>query len=665
MFIFSYSAAVVAIICFVMAAAIFIKKRDRLSLCLVIYTSGVGLWNLSNAFADLSWNELTARLWCGLALIGSMIFIVFYVVFLEHFLAQRAFKNRLVAFFILLPALFFSIVSFTRLYITDIIIVGITPTITVPGRINYFILAYSLTVIFYGLWRLQTSYQLLAPIKRQQILYIKAGFLVSLGAGIIFTIILPLLGNFMLFSLAAQFTIVAVFLTVYTIYKHNFLDIKIVIQRGLIFSILFICIVSFYLGVLLMVQSTLFGTSEAAHLISGILTCVVGIFSVPKIDALLRHLTDRIFFKEKYDAADVIKDLSEIISASLDLNGLAGNITTILKKKLKIKFVYIEFFSVSPSQVSDKLRLLESQYSPKLVLCLERNGAVVGAMVFGPKLSGDDYAEEDINLFKTLAHQLTLALERYQLYEQVKDYSKNLEKKIEERTMELKTLQEKQSQELFDIAHELQTPLTIMKGEINNLIKNSPAIKDCPQKEKVEHLEKNVDRVSNFINSLLKLARMDFMDKQNMEPVNISDLLLELVEEFAVIAEESKVTFYHHIERGIFVCGDKNKLTELVNNLVSNAMKYIANNREVTVKLEKTGQMVRLAVIDTGVGIPAEDLPHLFERFYRGKQEQGSGTGLGLAICKKIVTLHNGEINIKSQVGVGTSVEVLVPLFKL
>jgi hypothetical protein len=175
MFFFSYTAAVIAVTCLVMAAAIFFKKRDVLSFCIVMYAGGAGIWNFANAFADVSWNSAVARFWCGLALAGSMVFIIFYLIFLEQFLSKRCFKSATIGVLIMVP------------------------TITVPGNINYLILVYTLAVLFYGLWRLQAAYASLSWIKKRQILYVKAGFLLVLITGVVCTIILPFLGYFMFF----------------------------------------------------------------------------------------------------------------------------------------------------------------------------------------------------------------------------------------------------------------------------------------------------------------------------------------------------------------------------------------------------------------------------------------------------------------------------------
>jgi signal transduction histidine kinase len=175
-------------------------------------------------------------------------------------------------------------------------------------------------------------------------------------------------------------------------------------------------------------------------------------------------------------------------------------------------------------------------------------------------------------------------------------------------------------------------------------------------------LEKNIDRVSRFINSLLRLAKMDFTEQIEMRPISLSDLLLELTEEFEVIAQESGMKLCSHIAQGIMIKGDRNKIVEMVSNLVSNAMKYNAHEMRVDVLLEKQGSQAVLSIADTGVGIAAYDIPYIFDRFFRAEDVSGSGTGLGLAICKKIVHMHGGTIEVESEKGEGARFVVRLPL---
>lgn len=655
MFIFSYTAAVIAMMCVAMAAVILIKKRDILSRCVALYTLGVGVWNISNAFADISWSIFTARFWSAAALAGSMIFLVLYIIFLEQFLTKKYFKNRRVALLVLVPAITFVFVACTPLYIVEVVITGNTPAITVPGSVNYAVLIYVVSLLLYGLLRLRSQYQNLTWIKKRQILYVKAGFLICLFSGIIFTVVLPFFGYFLFFSLAGQFTLAVVILTAYSIFKHNFLDITIIIRRSVIFACLSFGIISLYLVLLFFVQNIFFHTNQKAYLVTSLITCLFGVFSVPKIDSFLRRVTDGIFFKDSYDPAEVLAQLSEILNKKLRLDDVVTETVNVLKRQLKIAGAHISTVFTDKKSGGEAIAIPVMQ-NISVVVPLGDMPKQAGALFLGPKLSGDPYTEADLDLLKTFSYQMTLALEKSRLYEQVKDYSKNLEEKIADRTEELVRLQEKQSQELFEIAHELQTPLTILKNDLHALIRANAHNDTLPQ------LEKNIDRVSRFINNLLRLAKMDFTEQIEMRPISLSDLLLELTEEFEVIAQESGMKLCSHIAQGVRIKGDRNKIVEMVSNLVSNAMKYNAHEMRVDVLLEKQGSQAVLSIADTGVGIAACDIPYIFDRFFRAEDVSGSGTGLGLAICKKIVHMHGGTIEVESEKGEGSRFVVCLPL---
>jgi signal transduction histidine kinase len=158
------------------------------------------------------------------------------------------------------------------------------------------------------------------------------------------------------------------------------------------------------------------------------------------------------------------------------------------------------------------------------------------------------------------------------------------------------------------------------------------------------------------------LARLDFVENSAIEILSLSEVLRDLVEEFEVIAQGSAIVLKYQIAEHVRIQGEKHKIIEMISNLVSNAMKYIDNDRIVSIVLEIKNNMAVLVVQDTGVGIAAVDIPYIFDRFYRGNEMSASGTGLGLAICKKIILLHRGTIRVESAVGVGTRMEVRLPL---
>ncbi len=240
------------------------------------------------------------------------------------------------------------------------------------------------------------------------------------------------------------------------------------------------------------------------------------------------------------------------------------------------------------------------------------------------------------------------------------DYLSELEEQVRQRTAELQQLQEEQCRMIMDISHGLQTPLTVVKGELEFLKKHSRSHK------KFAAAEHSIDAVSHFIYDLLKLTRLE-MNCNNFQktPVDMSDLLNEIIEYVTVISKNNGIVLTSDISPQIKIIGGKEKLQELVNNLASNAIKYMGNakNKNVHIALRRKYGSAELIVKDSGVGVSEEDLPLIFERFYRVKnQSNAQGTGLGLAISKKIVEMHDGTIGATSRLGRGTIFTVRLPL---
>lgn len=228
-------------------------------------------------------------------------------------------------------------------------------------------------------------------------------------------------------------------------------------------------------------------------------------------------------------------------------------------------------------------------------------------------------------------------------------YSK---KRVEEKTSHLKELREKEKQIMVDISHGLQTPLTILKSELESL-------RHHVKLPSLSALDKSVDDISKFIYDFLNLSKLETAQANFIwEKVNLSRLLSDTSEYFSTLAEAKHINVVVNIQPDIFVTGDKNRLEELVTNLLSNSVKYMHNGGEkkIVIALNKNRGPIELSVSDTGIGISSEDLPHIFDRFYRAKNgDDIHGTGLGLAICKTIAERHNGTITVESSPGFGTA----------
>lgn len=216
-------------------------------------------------------------------------------------------------------------------------------------------------------------------------------------------------------------------------------------------------------------------------------------------------------------------------------------------------------------------------------------------------------------------------------------------------------------------SHELRTPLTSLIGFIETL--QGPAAKDAEAREKFLGIMRNQsERMSNLIDDLLSLSRIEL--RKHVKPttqVNLSLIMGEVVEGLQTQAKEMDVDVNITSPDGpIVVSGDREELYEVLENLIDNAIKYGADGPTVDVSLvptERPGFDYVLTILDHGAGIAQEHVPRLTERFYRVDAETSrkkKGTGLGLAIVKHILNRHQGQMTIKSEVGVGTSVEILL-----
>ncbi len=213
-----------------------------------------------------------------------------------------------------------------------------------------------------------------------------------------------------------------------------------------------------------------------------------------------------------------------------------------------------------------------------------------------------------------------------------------------------------------DVGHELRTPLTVIKGNVNLMRRL-----DCGDDESLSSIDSEVDRLTRMIGDLLLLARVESgklpLDNQVVE---MDTLVLEVLQQTSVLTADRLQVRLGEIDQ-VLVCGDRDRLKQVLLNLVENAIKYTPADGEVVVDLGKSDEQARIVISDSGPGIPSEDLPHIFERFYRAEKSRtrtkdGKGFGLGLSIAYWIVRNHGGQIEVQSEMGEGTTFSVWLPL---
>jgi signal transduction histidine kinase len=174
--------------------------------------------------------------------------------------------------------------------------------------------------------------------------------------------------------------------------------------------------------------------------------------------------------------------------------------------------------------------------------------------------------------------------------------------------------------------------------------------------------------MNELVQNMVSLAQMDLQATQKHEPVELGALLMDMIDEFNPQATvKNQVLQFEQFKTLATVNGDPLQLKQLFRNLIGNAIKYSPEGGRIILAAKANQESIKVDVQDTGYGIPAADLPFIFDRFYRvrnGKASEIEGNGLGLAIVKSIVEQHNGQISVESEVGKGTCFSVALPLYQ-
>jgi signal transduction histidine kinase len=212
-----------------------------------------------------------------------------------------------------------------------------------------------------------------------------------------------------------------------------------------------------------------------------------------------------------------------------------------------------------------------------------------------------------------------------------------------------------------NVAHDLRSPLTRIRGIAEMTLVGNGSMYDYS--EMAANTIEECDKLIEIINTMMDITETEAGVSQfESEPLNIVELILSACELFDPVAKEKEVQLITVLPEHLVISGDKSKMQRLITNLLENAIKYNKEGGTVTISVKQENQRVNIQIEDTGVGIPEEDLPHIFERFYRCDRSRSlGGIGLGLSLAKAIVKAFNGDIRVKSALDQGSSFQVILP----
>jgi signal transduction histidine kinase len=484
--------------------------------------------------------------------------------------------------------------------------------------------------------------------------------------------------------------------------KHRIFEIDVIISQSISYTLLTGLVVGVYFGIVALATSVFQGfLGESGRLVSLVAAIIIALLFNPARHRI-QGLVDRTFYRVRYDFRETLRSLNAEIKESVTLNHLGqliierlDGLIPVVRAALivlkepghRMKIVAHRGFDLAakhiPSlrveQITTELRLPVARpekvepgiaIDKGLVDVFERWGIslalplsltpkdIVGVIVLGDKRSGRRYSYADIDLLMTVAAQVALAVRRLQLQEQV-----IVEEAERKRLEELNALK---SDFVSSVSHELRTPLTSIQLFAETLLSRN--VKSHRKRnEYLRIIQGESERLTRLINNILDFAKIERGVKQyTFEPTDIRAVVLDVLKSMGYQFEKMKFRVQILLPKKVpIVRADKDAVSEALINLLSNGMKYSGKNRSLSVHLKRSGNFLSLEVKDRGVGIPEEELQHIFEKFYRVRSDRGSrttGAGLGLALVKHIMEAHGGTVTVRSTVGKGSTFTLLFPI---
>ncbi len=248
-------------------------------------------------------------------------------------------------------------------------------------------------------------------------------------------------------------------------------------------------------------------------------------------------------------------------------------------------------------------------------------------------------------------------------YEELQEITSSIEEmdqKIYEQIERLNQDKKMRQQFFANASHELKTPLTSIQGYTELL--QSGWLSEEQKQESMAHIHAESLKMSNLIQDILTISKLETHEKISQEEeIDLKELVEQTIQRLSLIGKEKNIHIRAHLS-SCSIYAYKPYMEELVINLIKNALIYNRENGEVDITLHQEGRQVYFEVKDTGIGIPEAELSKIFKRFYRVDHQNRTGTGLGLSIVKNIVQYYQGTIDVRSQIGAGTSFTIRMPI---
>lgn len=531
---------------------------------------------------------------------------------------------------------------------------------------------------------------------KEQLKFVVVGTLVMFAlliSGNFFAVIVLKTSSFIF--LAPLFTLTFLGSVAYAILRHKMLDIRALVARTVSYTIL-LSIVVVLEAILVYLGTRLLPTSIDRSFIA-VAGSVLIVMGYSQLSASITHLTEKIFFQGRYDTEDLLKSLITIMVSEVKIDVLTHKLLTTLTVGMRVSsaaFVILKDqavrsiemvgfakdklpFSASELEwllhVSDEPLIFEEltkdsdkEYfrnnSLSVIIPLSIKDERVGYLLLGPKSSGEIYLPRDYELLGIFAPQAAIAIKNAESYREIQEFNATLSGKVAERTRQL---EESQAAELklkdefvFIATHDLATPVTSIAG-FSAIIKKRGDKLPPALRADLDAIGEASNRLKVLVNDLLQVARSDSGTiKVDLVKVDLGEILTAAVKQAQPMAAEKQVTVKLNLAADNTIQADPKKLAEIVENLISNGIKYNKEGGSLTITTTTKDNHLVAEFSDTGLGIDAKEQAKVFTKFFRSEEaviRQRPGTGLGLFVVRMLTEKMGGKISFKSVEGQGTT----------
>lgn len=667
--------------------------------------------------ASLAVADLVRSPAISLAAVRTAIVATNYIGFFLYLLAKYFPSNpiktpKLQIIIVFLIATILSILAYTPYMISSVAITEFGADLDSVGILYYVQQAYLVVMIVSSLVILAKKISKSNLQQRNQIRFIIYVIIFYAFINIVIINTLPLFLQYQGIGplLTAPSTMIMFMGFAYVIVRHRLFDIKLVVARALIYLLSIFALASIY-SFLAFGLANIFlkNLSIQSQQFFYVFLAVVLAFTFAPIKKVFERVTNSIFYRNRYDAQQLVNSIGQIMASEIDLDKLSTKVIKELCTEMKIEkgeivvfgekqlFYENNIFKKNGEEITQReLRKLGrtmveyeslqygerkdlmSEYGISISMPLKTGDKFMGYLLLANKKSGDIYTTEDMKVLEVIGSELSVAVQNALSYKEIQLFSETLAERVRQRTAQLKNandqlkiLDQAKDEFISMASHQLRTPLTTVKGYASMLDEGDFGKLSKEQREPVQLALDGANRMARLIDDLLNVSRMDanrfFLE---VADVDMTKVVAEEITQLQSIAESKdvKLNYISPKEKIPEIRLDENKTRQVIMNLVDNAIHYSQPPKgggEVNVSFELDGDHVVFIVKDNGIGVPVKVQNKLFTKMFRAnnaKELRPDGTGLGLYLVKRVVQDEGGKLIFESVEGKGSTFGFTLPI---